>query len=100
MSALPSQPAPDSVPGLHIATIAYEGLIWDAWLEFESDLHRPTSYRGRLRFEPPTGGEGPAATETGVIFIEDSYEAAVAKARSFDDRQLQALLRSTLPAVD
>ena len=99
MTALPSQPAPDSVPGLHIATIAYEGLIWDAWLEFESDLHQATGHRARIRFEPPTG-EGSDPTETAVIFIEDSYEAAVAKARSFDDRQLQNLLRSTLPAAD
>ena len=99
MTARPSQPAPDSPPGLHIATIAYEGLIWDAWLEFESDLHSTTSYRARIRFVPPTG-EGSEPTETAVIFIEDTYEAAVTKARSFDDRQLQNLLRSTLPEAD
>lgn len=85
------------VPGPHIATIAHEGLIWDAYLDFESDLHRPASYRGRLRFEPPTSETGPEATRTTVIIIEASYEDAVAKARLFDDRQLQGLLRSTLP---
>ena len=36
-------------------------------------------------------------TETTVIIIEDSYDAALAKARSFDERQLEGLLRSTLP---
>jgi len=34
-----------------------------------------------------------------VIIIEDSYEEAVAKARSFDVRQLQGLLRSVLPGA-
>jgi hypothetical protein len=82
---------------LHIATIAHVGLIWDAYLEFESDVQRPTSFRGRLRFEPPATDDGQIATKTTVIIIEESYEAAVAKARSFDDRQLQGLLRSTLP---
>ena len=100
MSAPHSHPAPDSPAGLHIATIAHEGLIWDAYLDLENDLHRPTSYRGKLRFEPPTADDGPESAHTTVIIIEESYEEAVAKARSFDDRQLQALLRSTLPTVD
>ncbi|MDG2282688.1 MAG: hypothetical protein P8L45_06180 [Longimicrobiales bacterium] len=84
-------------PGVHVATIAHEGLIWDAFLDFEDHTHPGARYRGRLRFEPPTGTEGPPVTATAAIIIEDSYEEAVAKARSFDDRQLQALLRSTLP---
>ena len=100
MSARQPNAAPDSGPGLHIATIAHEGLIWDAYLDFENDLHNPTSYRGKLRFEPPTGDGGPAPTATTVIIIEDSYEEAVAKARRFDDRQLQGLLRSALPDVE
>ena len=97
MSVSMPKPSPGSAPGLHVATIAHEGLIWDAYLEFENDLHRPTTYRGRLRFEPPTGDAGPAGTSTTVIIIEESYEEAVAKARTFDDRQLQGLLRSALP---
>ena len=88
---------PTSQPGVHIATIAHEGLIWDTYLDFEEHLHPAAGYRARLRFEPPTGTEGQGSTETTVIIIEDSYEEAVAKARSFDDRQLQNLLRSTLP---
>jgi hypothetical protein len=98
-----SNRASDSTPGLHIATIAHEGLIWDAYLDFEDDPRRPTSHRARFRFEPPTPEEevedegGPAPAETTYIIIEDSYEEAVAKARSFDDRQLQGLLRSALP---
>jgi hypothetical protein len=95
-----SNPTPDAEAGLHVATIAHEGLIWDAYLDFENDLHRPTVYRGRLRFEPPSGDDSPESTHTTVIIIEESYEEAVAKARSFDDRQLKGLLRSTLPDPD
>ncbi|MCH1571186.1 MAG: hypothetical protein L7S64_07555 [Longimicrobiales bacterium] len=84
-------------PGVHIATIAHEGLIWDAFLDFEDHMHPAAGYRARFRFEPPSGNEGPPVTATAAIIIENSYEEAVAKARSFDDRQLQALLRSTLP---
>lgn len=95
-----SNSASDSASGLHIATIAHDGLIWDAYLDFEDDPRRPTTYRARLRFEPPTVEEGPTTTSTTVIIIEESYEEAVAKARSFDDRHLQGLLRSALPDED
>ena len=92
--------ASDSTPDLHIATIAHEGLIWDAYLDFEDDPRRPTTYRAKIRFEPPTAEAGPSSAETTVIIIEDSYEEAVHKARKFDDRQLQGLLRSALPGED
>ena len=86
--------------GLHVATIASGGLIWDAYLEFADDPRRPRSFRGRLRFER-AGPDGTGVTaETAVIIIEDSYEEAVAKARSFDTRQLQGLLRSALPEAE
>jgi hypothetical protein len=100
MSASQPRPSASDTSGLHIATIAHEGIIWDAYLDFESDLHRPTSFRGRLRFEPPAGNEGPEPAQTTVIIIEASHEEAVAKARGFDDRQLQGLLRSALPDTD
>ena len=96
MSAGHPHHASESAPGLHIATIAHEGLLWDAYLEFEDDPRQPRSFRGRLRFNQAGGEEDPAVTQTTVIIIEESYEEAVAKARSFDDRQMQALLRSTL----
>lgn len=85
-------------PGLHIATLAHEGRIWDAYLEFDDDPHRPASYRARIRFDAADSTdfeEKPA--RTAVIIIEDSYEGAAAKARSFDERQLEGLLRSSLP---
>ena len=83
--------------GLHIATLAHAGRIWDAFLEFDGDPHRPDVYRGRLRFEPANASEREEPAHTTVIIIEDSYDEAVAKARSFDDRQLSGLLRSALP---
>lgn len=94
-----SNRAPESSSGFHFATIAHEGLIWDAYLDFEDDPRRPTSFRARIRFVPPTASAegGPEVTETTILIIEDSYEGAVAKARAFDDRQLQGFLRSALP---
>ena len=86
--------------GMHITSLAHGGRIWEAFLEFDGDPHRPEVYRGRIRFEPANPAEGEAPTRTTVLIIEDSYEAAVAKARGFDDRQLSGLLRSCLPDVD
>lgn len=83
--------------GAHVATIAHDGCLWDVYLDFDNDAHRPTSYRARMRFEPPPGHEGAASAQTTVIIIEDSYEEAMDRARRFDDRQLQSLLRSVLP---
>lgn len=90
-------PGPPPSEGLHLATIAHAGHLWDTYLDFENDPHRPTTFRARLRFEPPPGDVELLAASTAVIIIEDSYEEAVARARTFDDRQLQGLLRSALP---
>ncbi len=83
--------------GLHVTTLAHAGRIWEAYLEFADDPHRPDSYRARLRFEAADGEEGEEPARTGVIIIEPSYEEAVQKARAFDDRQLEGFLRSVLP---
>lgn len=84
-------------PGLHVATIAHAGLLWDAYLEFADDPRQPTTFRGRIRFDrADPDGDGQTA-QTTIIFIEDSYEEAVAKARRLDDRSLESLLRSALP---
>lgn len=83
--------------GMHLATVAHRGRIWDAYLEIEQDPRRPDSHRGRLRFDSPDGGAADGTYRTATIIIEPSYEEAVAKARTFDDRQLQGLLRSVLP---
>ena len=94
-----SNRASESSSSLHFATIAHGGLIWDAYLQFDDDPRSPTSFRASIRFVPPTASAdgGPAPAETTVVIIEGSYDAAVAKARAFDDRQLQGFLRSALP---
>lgn len=98
MSPAPMSRTPDP-QGLHVATIAHEGLLWDTYLEFDNDPRRPANYRGRLRFDVAGSvGDGPArSAQTTVIIVEDSYEEAVAKARRMDERVLEALLRSALP---
>lgn len=99
MNAPQSSRTSSSQPvGVHVGTIAHEGLLWDAYLEFQDDPRRPLSFRGRLRFDRAAGPDGAGeSTQTTVIIIEESYEEAVAKARAMDDRQLSALLRSALP---
>jgi hypothetical protein len=91
-----TNPASEHSSGMHLATFAHEGLLWDAYLDFEDDPRQRT-YRARLRFNRAGADGAPKVTETTVIIIEDSYDEAVAKARAFDDRQLEGLLRSTLP---
>ena len=86
-----------SSDGFHVASLAHDGRIWTAYLEFDDDPHAPRSYRARIRFEPAAPDDRLGPTRTAVLIIEDSYEQAVAKARSFDERQLAGLLRSTLP---
>lgn len=95
MSTAPSR-TPHSSGHVHVATIAHEGRIWETWLEFADDPRRPENHRARFRFEPPSGDEAATAFTTYLI-VEESHEAAVAKARSFDDRVLQGMLRSALP---
>ena len=89
--------APHGRPkGLHVATLAHAGRIWDAYLELDDDPHRPDTCRAHLRFDPSDPAEH-GSVSTGVIIIEPSYEDAVAKVRSFDVRQMEGLLRSALP---
>ncbi len=79
--------------GVHLATLAHEGRIWDAYLEFDDDPAN-RDFRARVRFSSP---EADRFYRTTVIIIEPSYEEAVHHARNLPDRQLQALLRSVLP---
>jgi len=97
MSAAQGGHRPERPTGLHVATIAHAGVLWDAYLQFADDPSRPRSFRARIRFERAGPDGASVKAETAPIIIEDSYEEAVAKARAMDDRQLQALLRSALP---
>lgn len=97
MSAGQPNHSPESAKGLHVATIAHEGQLWDVYLDFVDQPNDPVHYRGRIRFNQAGGDAKGTPTQTTVIIIEESYESAIAKARTFDERQLQAMLRSTLP---
>ena len=91
----PSPPPPSS--GHHLATISHEGRFWDVYLEFEDDPRRPETFRALLCYFPGDPGDDEEAVRTTFIIIEDSFEAAMLKARTLDDRHLQSLLRSALP---
>lgn len=80
--------------GQHIATISHEGRFWDVYLDFEDDPARPEIYRGLLAFSAADAGEEEEPIRTAPIIIENSYEEAVRKARSFEDHQLKGFLRS------
>lgn len=78
----------------HIATIGHEGRFWDVYLDFDDDPGRPDTFRGYLYFSAADADEDETPVRTAPIIIEKSYEEAVRKARSFEDRQLAAFLRS------
>jgi hypothetical protein len=86
-----------SADGHHLATISHDGRFWEVYLEFEEDPRSPTVFRARLCFLPGDPGEGETEVRTAAIIIENSFEEAMLKARSLDDRNLQSLLRSALP---
>ncbi|MDH5589482.1 MAG: hypothetical protein OEZ65_00430 [Gemmatimonadota bacterium] len=86
-----------SAPGFHLATVAHDGRLWVVYLETVDDPKRPDLCRARLRFDPADASGDFAPTQTAAIIIEDSFDEAVARARTFDEQQLAGLLRSTLP---
>ena len=100
MSSASHSRVPVPPQGVHVATIAHDGLLWDSYLEFDEDPRRPASFRARLRFDVAGPDGATRSARTTVLIIEDSYEEAVAKARAMDDRSLEALLRSALPDPD
>ncbi len=82
------------LPSEHVATIAYDGLLWDVYMDFVDDLKDPDTVRACFRFAPPPGDPRAIHPTTTVIIIEESLEAARARARRLDDLQLQSMLRS------
>jgi hypothetical protein len=78
----------------HLATISHDGLFWDAYLDIEEPQGYPV--RGRISFSAAGGPEVPRV-QTATIFLEDSAQAVVARARDFKTHQLVALLRSCVP---
>lgn len=80
----------------HLATISHDGHFWDAYLEIEEPASHDAPARGRIAFSAADAGDvEPARTTT--IFIEETGQQVVARARDFKTHQLVALLRSCLP---
>ena len=84
--------------GQHLATISHAGRFWEVHLEFKDEPRGPAGYRGLLSFTPVDGSE--PARRTTTILVEDSYQDIVSKARTFEEYQLQGLLRSLLPDTE
>lgn len=80
----------------HLATISYDGRFWDAYLELVESQGPGQPARGRIAFSAADAGEvEPVRTTT--IFIEDTPQEVVVRAREFKTHQLVALLRSAIP---
>jgi len=98
MSHDPSHPSGSgAVSGQHLATISHEGQFWDVFLELDGDPRYMGSCRGMLAFSPAGSRGEEGVVRTAAILIENSWEEVADKARSFESRQLESLLRSALP---
>jgi hypothetical protein len=73
--------------------ISHDGLFWDAYLELEDSQGLPGPGTHRLLGRGTT--REPVRTAT--IFLEDTPQAVLARARDFKTHQLVALLRSCAP---
>ena len=80
----------------HLATISYDGRFWDAYLELQDPSGPDGPSRGRIAFSAADEGEAePVRTTT--IFVENSPQEVLIRARDFKTHQLVALLRSSMP---
>lgn len=80
----------------HLATISWDGRFWDAYLELMEAAGPSQPARGRIAFSAADAGDAePVRTTT--IFIEDTAQEVLARAREFKTHQLVALLRSATP---
>lgn len=80
----------------HLATVSFDGRFWDAYLELVESQGPGQPARGRIAFSAPDLGDAePVRTTT--IFIEDTPQEVVVRAREFKTHQLVALLRSAIP---
>lgn len=80
----------------HLATISHDGRFWDAYLELEEGQDRGEPVRGRIAFSA-AGEPGPDPVRTATIFVEDSAQDVLGRAREFKTHELLALLRSSAP---
>lgn len=81
----------------HLATISHDGRFWDAYLELDEPRGHDDSARGRIAFSAADEGDA-EPVRTATIFIEETGQDVIARAREFKTHQLVALLRSCAPA--
>ena len=93
----PPSEAPVPSPGQHLATISYDGRFWDVFVEFEQDPASADTCRALMCFSPSDLNADERPTRTTTLIVESTCEEAIRKAQSFEEHQLVALLRSTLP---
>ena len=78
----------------HLATVSYDGRFWDAYLELVEPSPGQRA-RGRIAFSAADAGHD-APVRTATIFIENTSQEVLARAREFKTHQLVALLRSAI----
>ncbi|HWV58973.1 MAG TPA: hypothetical protein VNZ57_16080 [Longimicrobiales bacterium] len=89
-----------SAESVHLATLAHEGRFWDVYVEFQDPEPHDRYVRARLRFSAADESDDGATARdvyTAPIFVEDSHDEILARARSFHSEQVIGLLRSCLP---
>ena len=80
----------------HLATLSHDGRFWDAYLELEDNRGQGGPARGRIAFSPAGEGET-EPVRTATIFLEESAQEVLSRARDFKTHQLVSLLRSCVP---
>ncbi len=83
----------------HLATISYDGRFWDAYLELQDAQTPDSPARGRIAFSAANEGD-PDSVHTTTIFIENTPQDVLTRARDFKTHQLVALLRSAIPTEE
>lgn len=81
----------------HLATVSFDGRFWDAYLELVEAQGANEPTRGRIAFSAADAGDA-EPVRTATIFVEDTAQEVLARAREFKTHQLVALLRSSVPA--
>lgn len=80
----------------HLATISHDGRFWDAYLELAEASGPGQAARGRIAFSAADAGDD-VPVRTATIFIEETQQEVVARARELKTHHLVALLRSAIP---
>ncbi len=80
----------------HLATVSFDGRFWDAYLELAESQGPGEPARGRIAFSAADAGEA-TPVRTATIFVEDTAQEVVGRARELKTHELVALLRSAVP---